>query len=296
MSLARRFRERHALIVGADVSGAEAISIAVLPAAALATRVVAQPTLAQRKRDAAQAASAALAGPIAANDDDRNPDPPATPYELKLLELTEDKRRLKAVKSIEKKIELKKALVPNYAAWCAGAVQAGRETGQAVQDDVLTTIMVWSIDIGDYTVALMLAEHVLRFDLSLPPQYDRDVHTLLVDEFADAALAAFRANAEFPAGLLDDVEILTSEADIHDQPRAKLFKARGLEALRLADNPPEGQAVAGGRQAALTEARVRLTRALELHGQVGVVKDIERIDRELKKEIAAAPPPEGANG
>ena len=99
-----------------------------------------------------------------------------------------------------------------------------------------------------------------------------------------------------PAGLLDDVELLTFEADIHDQPRAKLFKARGLEALRLADNPPEGQAVAGGRQAALTEARVRLTRALELDARVGVIKEIERIDRELKKEIAAAAPSEGANG
>lgn len=296
MSLARRFRERHARILAGDGLAVDAPAVVVKAPAAGKTTVTAQPTLAQRKRDAAQAASTALAGPIAANDDERDQDPPATPYELKLVELTEDKRRLKAVKSIEKKIELKKALLPAYAAWCAGALQAGRDTGLAVQDDVLTTIMVWRIDAGEYAGALELAEHVLRFDLSLPAQYDRDVHTLLVDEFADAALAAFRANTPFPAGLLDDVEILTADADIHDQPRAKLFKARGLEALRLADAPPEGQAFAGGRQAALTEARARLGRALELDARVGVIKEIERIDRELKKEQAAAPPPEGANG
>lgn len=301
MSLARRFRERHALANAGIIVAAGTLAVAddaqeLLSAAVPPAARAAQPTLAQRKRDASQAISAAAAPPPAANDDDRNPGPAPTPYELKLLELAEDKRRLKDVKSIERKIELKKAMLPAYAAWCAGALQAGRETGHAVQDDVLTTIMVWRIDTGDYAGALELAEHVLHFKLPLPAQYDRDVHTLLVDEFADAALAAFRANAPFPAGLLDEVEILTGEADIHDQPRAKLFKARGLEALRLADNPPEGQALAGGRQAALSEARVRLGRALELDPRVGVIKEIERIDRELKKESAATPPTEGANG
>ncbi|MBP6876541.1 MAG: hypothetical protein KBC34_00845 [Phenylobacterium sp.] len=257
-----------------------------------ASDTFASPALRHRiKVGAAAAAAIAAAGGLDVANDDGGLNPNATPYELQLLQLTDHKRQLKDIKSVERKIEVKRLIVPQYAAWCDAVVEACAAANAASPDDVVGTMLVWRIDIGDYPGALRLAEHMLRFNLPLPGRYDRDVATLLVDEFADAALTALRAAAPFPAEVLDDIEILTGEADIHDQARAKLFKARGLFALQLADNPPEGHAVAGGRLAALTEAQARLSRALELNPQIGVVKDLERVARELKKESAT--PPDG---
>ncbi|MFM0097521.1 phage terminase small subunit [Paraburkholderia nemoris] len=198
------------------------------------------------------AASAAPGGSLAG----------ASAYELMLAKLATDRRRLKAIQSIERKIDVKRAeLLPEYVDYVAGALNGGR----GAQDDVLTTVMIWRVDAGDFAGALDIARYALAHRMTLPDQYDRPLATAIAEEFAQAALAAFKLGDTFDAGQLAEVMTLTGSADMHDQVRAKLHKALG-KALQETD-----------RTAALDHLR----RALQLDERAGVKQDIARLETEL---------------
>jgi tetratricopeptide (TPR) repeat protein len=186
----------------------------------------------------------------------------ASAYELMLAKLATDRRRLKAIQSIERKIDVKRAeLLPEYVDYVAGALSGGR----GAQDDVLTTVMIWRVDAGDFAGALDIARYALAHRMTLPDQYDRPLATAIAEEFAQAALAAFKLGSAFDAGQLAEVMALTESADMHDQVRAKLHKALG-KALQETD-----------RTAALDHLR----RALQLDERAGVKQDIARLETEL---------------
>lgn len=201
------------------------------------------------------------------------------------LRLQHDLRRLKEIKSVANKIAVKQALIGEYRAWCDGLLEAGRAAERGAlaptgADEVLPTIMVWAIDIGDWPRALELADHVLRHDVALPARYQRDAATLIVEEVAEAALRAQAAGTAFPRDVLEQVEALVDGIDMHDEVRAKLLKAIGTELARGVD--------AAGEQDAhrLASAAVeRLTAAQALHDRVGVKTQI----RGLEKALAALP-------
>lgn len=198
----------------------------------------------------------------------------ANQYELMLAKLDEDRRRLHAIQSTERKIEVKRELLPDYAAWVDGVIEAA--TGQ--QDDVLMTIMLWRIDTGDFAGALQIGRYAIENDLTMPDRFKRDVACLLAEEIADTAL---RADADTQAGYvtaLAECIAITAEADMPDEVRAKLYKAYGYALSQGNDDiPPD-----------LEGALAALNRALQLHDKVGVKKDIEQIERELKKTQAQA--------
>lgn len=186
----------------------------------------------------------------------------ASAYELMLAKLATDRRRLKAIASIERKIDVKRAeLLPEYVDYVAGALSGGR----GAQDDVLTTVMIWRIDASDFAGALDIARYALAHRMTLPDQYDRPLATAIAEEFAQAALAALKRGDTFDAGQLAEVMTLTGSADMHDQVRAKLHKALG-KALQDSD-----------RAAALDHLR----RALQLDERAGVKQDIARLETEL---------------
>jgi len=97
----------------------------------------------------------------------------ANQYELMLAKLAEDRRRLHDVQSVERKIDVKRQLLPEYQAWIDGVLEGA--SGQ--QDDVLMTVFVWAIDIGDYATAIKIARYALPAKLTMPDQYKRDVAT-----------------------------------------------------------------------------------------------------------------------
>ncbi|MBL1816444.1 hypothetical protein ELE25_28820, partial [Klebsiella pneumoniae] len=81
----------------------------------------------------------------------------ASGYDLMLMQLAEDRRRLKGVQSTVKKAQIKVELLPKYTAWADGVLAAGG----AQQDDVLMFLMVWRIDAGDFAGGLQIAAHAL---------------------------------------------------------------------------------------------------------------------------------------
>ncbi|MGE5563109.1 MAG: phage terminase small subunit [Bacillota bacterium] len=235
---------------------------------------------------AAIAAAAVAASPSAARP---KSGPAATEYELKRAELGQDLQQLKQIQSIEKKIELKRQLLPKYDAWVAGVLAAAAQTGRGVQDDVFVQVMIWRIDVGDYEGALPLIAYVLEHGIALPERFKRTAATMIAEEIADAALCAIGQNEPFDLALLQKIDELTAEADMHDEVRAKLKKAQGLELARIAGATEAGSdGPAGGKAAAIAAALTCLKRALQLNERVGVKKEIERLEREAAK--LAAPP------
>lgn len=198
----------------------------------------------------------------------------ASAYELQLAKLAEDKRRLKEIQSIERKVAVKRQLLPDYEPWVDGVLEAGR----GAQDAVLMTVMVWHIDVGDYGRALRIAAYALENGLVLPDQYQRDVATLVAEEIADQALSALSAGGEFSAVVLGDTEFMTRGKDMPDEVRAKLHKALGL----VLANHANAESVPAAIVYAAGTALEHLRRALSLHERVGVKKDIERLERLIK--------------
>jgi hypothetical protein len=198
----------------------------------------------------------------------------ASAYELQLAKLAEDKRRLKEIQSIERKVEVKRQLLPDYAPWVDGVLEAGR----GGQDAVLMTVMVWRIDAGEYLGALQIAEYALQHDLAMPDQYQRGVATLVAEEVSDQALAALSTGKGFDYQLLEIVERLTADHDMPDEVRAKVRKALGLSYIGVAGEAPFTGAAFEHANTALEHLR----RARELHERCGVKKDIERLERAIK--------------
>ncbi len=192
---------------------------------------------------------------------------PTSGHALLLAKLAADRRTLKDIKSIEQKIVAKRRMLPEYVAWCEGALLA--DAGGA--DEILTTCMIWSLDVGDFDHALALADYCIRHKLDLPAHYQRDAPALLVEQVADAAKAARDAGEDFDIAILRRACELTDGADIHDQIRAKAHKEIGL---LLETTDPD-------------QALWNLKRAQALNNSVGVKKDIERIERVIAKRPAA---------
>lgn len=215
-------------------------------------------TPAQRHRIKVEAAQQAAA----------TPDNAPQTSEISMLmraALAEDRRRLHDIQSIERKIEVKAQLLPHYQPYIDGVLESG--TGAA--DEVISTMMIWHLDCGDFPRALEIAEYVLSNNLPAPDAHKRTPATILAEEMADAALRAHASNAEPMAidPLLNAYE-LTANADMPDQVRAKLNKALGF--AHRDSNQPE-------------RALQHLQRALELDSKSGVKTEITKLEKQLKE-------------
>ena len=205
-----------------------------------------------------------------------------------MLRLQHDLRRLKEIKAIDRKIAAKREMLPEYRAWCDGLLSAGQaaegdELPSAGADEVLPTMMVWSIDVGDWDRALELAELVLRFRLPMPARYERDAATLVLEEIAEAALKVQARSERFPLDVLERVEALTADVDMHDQPRAKLLKAIGFALNAEADRTESGPLGATFLSMRALEA---MRRAQQLNDRVGVKTEIRRLEKALGAPVA----------
>lgn len=190
-----------------------------------------------------------------------------TAQEHMLAQLGEHKRSLHDIQSVERKIEFKREILPDYEAYIDGVLAA--DTGE--QDPVIATIMIWRFDIGDFAGGITLADYVFKHGIDMPDQYKRTPPTLIAEEMAEGFLKPQVGEEPEPRPTLEQLLHIadkTDQADMHDQVRAKLEKAIGY-ALRDAGQPEP--------------ALARLERALQLNARIGVKKDIEVLKREINK-------------
>lgn len=194
--------------------------------------------------------------------------------------LHDNLRKLADVQSIEARNPMKAEMAQAFKPWIDGVLSAG-ETGQAAQDEILVTNMIWAIDCRDFDYALRLGAHVLKYNLVLPERYNRTAACFLAEDIATVALAQ---HEDVTLEQLMRASTLSQDADMPDQARAKLHKAIGRAYERRAEtfDPAADNAPAGGKAAFTSEAMTHLTRAFELDRNVGVKKDMERVARKLK--------------
>jgi hypothetical protein len=185
-------------------------------------------------------------------------------HALMRAKLDTDRRRLKDVQSIERKIDVKREVLPDYADYVKGVLASGN----GVQDDVLGYVLTWRIDVGDFAGAIDVARYVLDHNLALPDRFERTPATLIAEEPAEQALKAFAADKPFDLDVLREVFALTEPRDMPDQVRAKLHFAIGRH-LAKAGTDDQG-------------ALEHLRRAVELNEKVGAKKDIEQLERKLR--------------
>lgn len=193
--------------------------------------------------------------------------------------LHDNLRTLSDIASHEARVPEKVKMARAFSPWIEGVLAA---EGQAAQDEILVTNLVWAIDYRDFDYALRLAAHAIRHGLAMPEKFTRTPACYLAEEVATIA------NAEFDAVSLDHllaVSALVEGHDMHDAVRAKLLKAIGRRYARRAEefDPAADNAPAGGKAAYVETALENLRRALQLDSNVGVKKDIERLEREAKK-------------
>lgn len=191
-------------------------------------------------------------------------------YELMAAALYEARRELSGIKSIEGKIERKRHLLPQFDPYIEGVL----ESDSGAQDEVVLSCMVWRFDIGDLSGGLDIAEYAIRHKLETPDRYKRDVASLVVEQTADEVLKSLHPELQNHTDLLsalDRAKAIASGADMHDQILAKLYKAHGYALTGAGD---------------LKGALQNLHRAFELHDKIGVKKDIEKLEREIKKQDA----------
>ena len=195
----------------------------------------------------------------------------ANAYELQLMQLAEHRRTLKGIQSQELKIAAKRPMLAVYKPWIDGLLTADR----GGQDDVMVTIMLWHLDTGDLEGAFDMADYVIRHGLNTPDQYERTAPTLIAEEVAETAIKLQDAGTGPSLGLLSAYIELLKGSDMFDQVRAKLHKAVGRACYT---------------EGFKDQAAEHYRRALELHDKVGLKKDLEVLDREIKKQKAAELP------
>lgn len=224
----------------------------------------------QRKRAAAAAAATSQSQPMA----------DSSAYTMQMAQLHQHYLQLRSVQSEQGKGELKAELLPDYVPYIDGVLSSG----QGAQDEVVTTIMLWRFDAGDYEGGLQIATYVLAHGLSMPDRFARTTGCLVAEEVAEAALKAIKAGGTFDIGTLAEADRLTATHDMPDEVRAKVKLGLGLIAAGMVDD----QVAKPDDVQCLEVAQHFITRAIELHDKCGGKKAMERIARLLKKHAGSA--------
>jgi hypothetical protein len=274
MSLAARHLAHHAALAAAQAAGEE---IVIEPIAAPTPLQIGINTLATRHL--AEIAQQEQAGETAVLLSLGNePDDPLY-AELKEF-LGQDLRTLSEMQSTEDRIEVKRHLIERYREWIEGALRAGKE-GAAAQDEIIAITFIWFLDIQDWQMALQVGAHILSSGIQLE-RHKRTPACIIAEDIAEAALKDLEC---VDIGTLAAADYLTSSYDMPDQVRAKIKKAIGRKlAEQVANFDPEDPNMPAGGKASLIDAALQaLRRALQLNEKAGVKKDIEHLERELKK-------------
>lgn len=201
-------------------------------------------------------------------------------YEQQLLQLNSDKARLKQIQSKQNKVELKRQLLPNYIPYVEGIL----ETKPGLQDDIISEILVWAIDIHDFNLALNIAEYVLENGLKLPDRFDRTEACFITEEITDAFLKILKTNADVDISVLDRLEtIITDEAlpkpvrDMPDEVKARLYLALGKAEQRLINGESEADVPHA------INAKNYLEQAVALDDKCGGKTDLNKMEKLLQK-------------
>lgn len=187
------------------------------------------------------------------------------------IQFKTDKASLKAFKSLSRKAEIKRGLLPRYEAWIDGLMNAG--TCSSKQESMFVWLLLWHIDCGRWSAALKMAVFALECGMNAPDDFKRNLAETLTEGFADGLSKGIRQGNYI--SLLDALAVAVANHDMSDLIAAKLYKLRGMAYL---DSEPE-------------QSYQLLTRALKLNEHSGVKRHLQR----LKASMGAVVVPVGVD-
>lgn len=210
---------------------------------------------------------------------------------LMLSKFTGDRVRLKAIESVQRKIEVKAEILPDYEGWIAGTLEAADDLVEGQPNDVLTGVMLWLLDVGDIAKALDIAQVVLAKSIPMPSWLNYGPACTIAREVASGAFAAIREKAVFDVEQLTRAMAITQEYDMPDQARAEMFKAlaqldeRLMEEIDATGESPDG--IAGQALSMAHHALENARQAFVLDPSCGVKTLIAKLERRIKKDAAS---------
>ena len=191
-----------------------------------------------------------------------------TAYQALQKQYYQDKTILKNLAGIQDKTAYKAQILPNYQDWIAGVI----DSGEASPDDSITpAVLIWQIDCGQLDTAMPLAQFALDKKLESGDEYQRNLPTIIIEEYAEKISQGADIAAENLQTLIGWATAKQDGRHIHNIPdpvRAKLLKAA---AEKTEDEDPQ-------QAAALYE------QALGYNEKAGCKKQLEA----LRKNIQAA--------
>lgn len=188
---------------------------------------------------------------------------PVSPAEQNIeLRLQSYLDQLSNIRAIDKKIEMKKQWLPEF----QGFIDASLAQSPAEQNHALMHLLAWSIDVADFALAARIGQHAILNGMVMPERYKRTVAEVLAEDIGEACIKNVALAVEH-AQLLESIAEMVRGEDLVNQAHAKLYKALGL----------------GLEASQPTEALSAFKNALRLNENVGVKKNIEKLERLLKR-------------
>ena len=170
--------------------------------------------------------------------------------------------QLSNIRAIDKKVEFKKQWLPEF----QGYIDACLAQSPAEQNHALMHLLVWAIDVEDLALAARIGQHAILNGMVMPERYKRTVAEVLAENIGEACIKNVDLAIEH-ADLLESITEMIRGEDIVNEAHAKIYKALGLG---LEESKP-------------TEALAAFKNALRLNVNVGVKKNIEKLERLLKR-------------
>lgn len=196
----------------------------------------------------------------------------ASVYQLQLTELKNDQHVLRGIASEIERAKAKAEVIPKHMPYVDGVIASD---AKLESDDVITTIMLWCLDVGEYAEGLRIAEYALKHNLKMPDAFSRNTAAIVAEEIGNAARVKFKTGEIFDLNILEQANNLTATFDIHDEIRAKLYLAIGRSFLQLEQFAP---------------AVEFLTLAIKRNENCGGKPDLQKADKALKKQLEENPP------
>lgn len=202
--------------------------------------------------------------------------PQGSEYQLLLGVLAEHKRKLSTISSMEAKAVYKAQAVQQFDGWVDGVLQSG--TGEP--DEIVSAMLPWNADAGNYRRALDIATYCIEHKLAMPDEFRRNIPEFLMDVFSEKAEKGNLGTIEEVKAWLGEVIELTQGLDCLDQPKARILK---MHAFALIGKIASSEFVTEGLDVHQAVAALKeLRRAFELNSKVGVKKDIEKLERYIR--------------
>ncbi len=170
--------------------------------------------------------------------------------------------QLSNIRAVDKKVELKKQWLPEF----QGYIDASLAQSPAEQNTALMYLMAWAIDTHNFKLALQIGQYGILNGMVMPEKFKRTVAEVLAENVAEACIKDEELAIE-NASVLESITELVRGEDLVNEAHAKIYKALGL-------------AISESRPAEALEA---FKNALRLHDKSGVKKNIEQLERLLKR-------------